>query len=74
MARHPSPKPRALTTEEATELQQLRKAYMAASANVAAAISTDGMSSPAFAAEEAKAAIIVRRIKEILGTTAQGSE
>jgi hypothetical protein len=57
---------RQLSPDERNELQQLR--YLAASAEAAAAIGAEGVSSERFAQEQEKVTVIVRRIKELLGT------
>lgn len=59
---------RQLSPDERNELQQLRKAYLAASAEAAAAIGAEGVSSERFVQEQEKVTVIVRRIKELLGT------
>jgi histidinol-phosphate/aromatic aminotransferase/cobyric acid decarboxylase-like protein len=64
--------------ELAAELQRLYAEYPVASARAAAALKTEppghelkGETLRRFLAEEEKVAAIVRRIKEILGTTGQ---
>lgn len=60
-----------ITPEQSAELEQLREEYIAATARAAAAIvgAAGGMASDAFLEAEAETAAIVRRIKEIRGTT-----
>jgi hypothetical protein len=57
-----------LTPEEGAELRKLQQDYIAATARTAAAI---GVSEEAFVKADAETAAIVRRIKEILGTSGQ---
>jgi hypothetical protein len=62
-------KVRQLNSAEREELQQLRKAYLTASAEAAAAIGAgEGTLSDYFAQAQEKVAVIARRIKELLGT------
>jgi hypothetical protein len=67
-----------ITPELAAELQRLYAEYPVASARAAAALKTDppgheleGEALRRFLAEDAKVSAIVRRIKEIIGTSGQ---
>ena len=58
-----------ITLEEGAEPKQLQEAYRLATQRAMVAIWGEGMSSDAFMEADAEMSKIVRRIKEILGTT-----
>jgi hypothetical protein len=61
--------PAEITPEQEEELRQLRSQYVVAAKKALRAIMTAGMSSTAYRDAEKEAALIVRRIEEILGTS-----